>query len=73
MQQSSPHTEGEGSDSVWENPWTLERTAYGWMPLDAVICVWLGTIGHSSVRRAHMQKSDVCRCAPSVHAKSDAR
>jgi hypothetical protein len=57
MQQSSPHTEGEGSDSIWENPWTLERTAYGWMPLDAVICVWLGTIGHSRVRRACMRRA----------------
>jgi len=38
-------------------PRTLERTAYGWMSLDAVICVWLGTIGHSNVRRACMRRA----------------
>jgi hypothetical protein len=72
MQQSSPHTEGEGSDSVWENPWTLERTAYGWMPLDTVVCTehtckkamyvvvrraCMRRAMHIDVRRAHMQKA----------------
>ena len=30
-------TEGEGSSGVWKRHWMPERTAYGWVPLDAVI------------------------------------
>ena len=47
MQQSSPPTEGKGSNDVRENQWTTDHTAYG----DSCM-VDTSTIGHGNVRMA---------------------